>query len=80
MTSPPRQRERITRATLLAQIAAFHQHAAALEEGLASFAAGTELQISLQPSILTASRNAKAVVNHLGAATTLIQALGDVQS
>ena len=74
MTSPPRQRERITRAALLAQIAAFHQQAAALEEGLANFTAGTELQISLQPSVLAAHRNIKASLNHLGAAQTLAQA------
>jgi hypothetical protein len=74
MTSPPRQRERITRAELRAQIAAFRQQAVALEKGLADFTAGTELQISLQPSVLAAHRNIKASLNHLGAAQTLVEA------
>jgi hypothetical protein len=79
MTSPPKQRERITRAALLAQIAAFHQQAAALDEVLANFTAGTELQISLQPSVLAAHRNIKASLNHLGAAQTLVEAMEEVR-
>lgn len=76
---PSANRQRITRAALLAQIAAFHQQAAALEEGLTNFTAGTELQISLQPSVLAAHRNIKASLNHLGAAQTLVEALEEVR-
>jgi hypothetical protein len=79
MASPPRQRERITRAALLAQIAAFHQQAKDLERDLSEFTSGTELATALQPSILTASRNTKAVVNHLAAAQTLAEAQEEVR-
>jgi hypothetical protein len=73
MSSPPNQRERITRAALLAQIAAFHQQAAALEKGLADFTSNVELATALQPSLTTAARNSRAVANHLGAAHTLVE-------
>ena len=76
MTSLPRQREKITRTALLALISAFQQQAADLENGLSEFISGVELVVSIQPSVLTASRNAKALSNHLAAAQTLVGALG----
>jgi hypothetical protein len=79
MASPPKQRERITRAALLAQIAAFHQQAAALEKDLSEFTSGVDLLVSIQPSLTTAARNGRAVVNHLAAAQTLVEALGEVR-
>ena len=71
-------RERLSRSALQAQIAALQQQAADLEQQLAGFIAGVELQVSMQPSLTTATRNAKAVVNHLGAAQTLAQAQREV--
>ena len=80
MASPSRTitRERITPAALSARIAALQQQAADLEQQLAGFMAGVELQTSLQPSIQTAHRNIKASINHLGAAQTLAQAQREV--
>ena len=79
MSSPPKQRERITRAALLAQIAAFHQQAAALEKGLAVFTSNVELATAL-PSLTTAARNNRAVANHLGAAHTLVEEQEEMRS
>ena len=74
MASPPKQRERITKATLLTRISDIHKQAKELEQQLANLLAGVELQISIQPSLTTAARNTRASIKHLDAALTLTEA------
>ena len=77
MTSLPRQREKITRAELLTEIRDFLQQGKDLERDLSEFISGVDLLVSIQPSLTTAARNSRAVVNHLAAAQTLAEALDE---
>jgi len=79
MTSPPRQREKITRAELLTEIKSFIQQAKNLEKDLSEFTTGVDLLVSIQPSLTTAARNSRAVVNHLSAAQTLVEVQEEVR-
>jgi hypothetical protein len=79
MTSHPKQREKITRAELLTEIKCFLQQAKDLEKDLSEFTSGVDLLVSIQPSLTTAARNSRAVVNHLAAAQTLVEAQEEVR-
>lgn len=74
MASPPKQREKITRAELLSEIKDFLQQAKELEKGLSEFVSEVDLLVSIQPSLTTAARNGRAIVNHLKAAVVLVDA------
>jgi len=74
MTLTPRiTRERISPAAQIAQIAAIQQRAELLDRELTDFLATTEVRITIQPSLTTAARNAKAIIKHLAAVKTLLE-------